>query len=130
MANKLLPPASRFNRLDSVLHIAVALGCLHSCGRTAPLPHRRESRHHLDDIKVVAIQCHYVLVVTVTEPERGTVTQDWKLGPVFGLIEVFPHGRRMRCLSTNVSTEHEVPSTSLNACTRLFVTAQVRPLAC
>jgi hypothetical protein len=56
---------------------------------------RLENRHHhledIDDIEAVGIQCRNVFAVTVTGPERGTVTQDWKLGTVFGLLEVLQH---------------------------------------
>jgi hypothetical protein len=58
-----------------IAKVAVSLECLVSCGGTAPLPHRRQLRHHakdIDDTNAV-VDSHDMIAVIVTRPVISTV---------------------------------------------------------
>jgi hypothetical protein len=69
----LLFPSSRVH--IAKVAVAVSLGCLLSCGGTAPLPHRRQLRHHVNDIDDTngEVDSHDMIAMTVAGPEINTV---------------------------------------------------------
>jgi hypothetical protein len=69
-----LSPSSRVH--IAKVSLAVLLECLLSCGGTAPLPHRRQLRHHhvndIDDTNAV-VDSHDMRAATFAKPEISTV---------------------------------------------------------
>jgi hypothetical protein len=97
------------------------------CGETAPLPHRRPLRHHVNDIDNTnaVVDSHDIREMTIAGPEISTVAFHSEDVPIIRVWETLQHLMGAGCLSLNSSKNctASICWMSLNARMRAFVIA-------
>jgi hypothetical protein len=112
----LLSPSSRLVHIAKVT-VAVSLECLLSCGGTAPLPHRRQLRHHVNDIDDTnaVVDSHDMRAVTFAGPEISSVAFHSEEVPIIRVWETLQHLMEGAVPLLESSKLHGICWMSLNA---------------